>query len=79
MPHCHFERAKRVEKSVLMIMLAALFCVACGDKPDHGGNAPVVNLQVTPQSISVSSAAQDVVLSVGADADWGVTPLDSWV
>ena len=65
--------------NIFVCALISMLLCACGDKPDHGGNAPVVNLQVTPQSISVSSAAQDVVLSVGADADWGVTPLDSWV
>ena len=58
MPHCHFERAKRVEKSVLMILLAALFCVGCGEKEPEQGNAPEIKLQVTLAEISVSSAAQ---------------------
>ena len=79
MPHCHFERAKRVEKSVLMILSAVLFCIGCGEKEPEQGDAPEINLQVTPGEVSVSSAAQEVVLTVGADADWGVTPVDSWV
>ena len=62
-----------------MILLAAFFCVSCGEKEPEQGNAPEINLQVTPGEISVSSAAQEVTLTVGADADWGVTPVDSWV
>ena len=62
----------------ILTLFAALFC-SCGEKGSEQGNAPEINLQVTPQSISVSSDAQDVMLSVGADSDWGVTPLDSWV
>ena len=53
--------------------------IACGEKDPQGGDAPGVKLQVTPAEISVSSAAQDVVLTVGAEKDWGVTPIDSWV
>ena len=53
--------------------------IACGEKDPQGGDAPEVKLQVTPAEISVSSAAQDVVLTVGAEKDWGVTPIDSWV
>ena len=52
---------------------------ACGEKDPQGGNAPDVKLQVTPNEISVSSAAQEVVLTVVAETDWGVTPVDSWV
>ena len=48
----------------------------CGEKEPEQGNAPEINLQVTPGEISVSSAAQEVILTVGADADWGVTPID---
>ena len=46
----------------------------CGEKEPEQGNAPEINLQVTPGEVSVSSAAQEVILTVGADADWGVTP-----
>jgi hypothetical protein len=66
--------------NTLYILAAAAFSVfACAEKEPDNENAPEINLQVTPNAISVSSAAQEVILSVGADADWGVTPMDSWV
>ena len=66
--------------NTLYILAAAAFSVfACTEKEPDNENAPEINLQVTPNAISVSSAAQEVILSVGADADWGVTPIDSWV
>ena len=34
---------------------------------------------MTPQSISVSADAQEVVVTVVADSDWGVTAADSWL
>ncbi len=52
---------------------------ACDGKEPHGNDVPEGKLQVTPEEISVSSDAQEVVLTVTADSDWGVTPLDSWV
>ena len=52
---------------------------ACDGKEPQGNDIPAVKLQVTPDEISVSSDAQEVVLTVTADSDWGVTPLDSWV
>lgn len=52
---------------------------ACGEKEPQGGNAPEIKLQVSPNEISVSSVAQEVVLTVNAETDWGVTPVDSWV
>ena len=66
--------------NTLYILAAAAFSVfACAEKEPDNENAPEINLQVTPNAISVSSAAQEMILSVGADADWGVTPMDSWV
>ena len=62
----------------ILTIFAALFC-SCGEKGPDQGTAPEIKIQIAPQSISVSSDAQDVTLSVGADSDWGVTPLDSWV
>lgn len=58
--------------------LAFLFC-SCGEKQPQGGDAPEIKVQVNPGEISVSSAAQEVVVTVNAETDWGVTPLDSWV
>ena len=52
---------------------------ACDGKEPQGNDVPEGKLQVTPEEISVSSDAQEVVLTVTADSDWGVTPLDSWV
>ena len=66
-------------KTILLIAALAGVTAACGEKDPQGGDAPEVKLQVTPAEISVSSAAQDVVLTVGAEKDWGVTPIDSWV
>lgn len=66
-------------KTILLIAALAGMTAACGEKDPQGGDAPEVKLQVTPAEISVSSAAQDVVLTVGAEKDWGVTPIDSWV
>lgn len=66
-------------KTILSLAALAIMTIACGEKDPQGGDAPEVKLQVTPAEISVSSAAQDVVLTVTADSDWGVTPLDSWV
>ncbi len=60
--------------------MAVFISVACtGKGPDMDNEAPQIKLQVSPQSISVSSDAQTLTLDVGADADWGVTPMDSWV
>ena len=66
-------------KTTLLIAALAILTIACGEKAPQNGNAPEVKLQVTPAEISVSSAAQEVVLSVGAETDWGVTPMDTWV
>ena len=66
-------------KTILSLAALAIMTIACGEKDPQGGDAPEVKLQVTPAEISVSSAAQDVVLTVGAEKDWGVTPIDSWV
>jgi len=52
---------------------------ACDGKEPQGNDVPEGKLQVNPEEISVSSDAQEVVLTVTADSDWGVTPLDSWV
>ena len=60
--------------------MAVFISVACtGKGPDTDNEVPQIKLQVSPQSISVSSDAQTLTLDVGADADWGVTPMDSWV
>ena len=68
-----------MEKSVIHILILFIL-LGCTEKgPDTGGQAPLINLQVTPGTVSVSSDAQSVTLTVGADADWGVTPLDTWV
>ncbi len=66
-------------KTILLIAALAGLTAACGEKNPQGGDAPEVRLQVTPAGISVSSAAQEVILTVGAETDWGVTPIDSWV
>ena len=66
-------------KTLYILAAASLMAFGCGEKEPEQGNAPEINLQVTPGEISVSSAAQEVVLTIGADADWGVTPVDSWV
>lgn len=66
-------------KTLLLIAALAGITAACGEQDPQGGNAPDVKLQVTPNEISVSSAAQEVVLTVVAETDWGVTPVDSWV
>ena len=66
-------------KTILLIAALAGMTAACGEKDPQGGDAPEVKLQVTPAEISVLSTAQEVVLTVGADADWGVTPMDPWV
>ena len=66
-------------KTTLLIAALAILTIACGEKAPQNDNAPEVKLQVTPAEISVSSAAQEVVLTVGAETDWGVTPMDTWV
>ena len=68
-----------MEKSVIYIFIL-LSLLGCTKKsPDTGGEAPSINLQVSPNHVSVTSDAQFVTLTVGADADWGVTPMDPWV
>ena len=37
------------------------------------------SIVVEPQSVDVSSAPQEVVLKVQADADWGVSAVDPWL
>ena len=66
-------------KTIFLIAVLAGMTAACGEKDPQGGNAPEVKLQVTPAEISVSSAAQEVMLTVGAETDWGVTPTDTWL
>lgn len=66
-------------KTILLIAALAGLTSACGEKEPQGGNAPEIKLQVSPNEISVSSVAQEVVLTVNAETDWGVTPVDSWV
>ena len=74
------EKSKKMRfKTTLLIAALAILTIACGEKEPQGGNAPDVKLQVTPAEISVSSAAQEVVLTVGAETDWGVTPMAEWV
>ena len=66
--------------NTLYILAAAIFSVfACAEKEIGNENAPEIKLQVTPDEISVSSDAREVTLTVNADSDWGVTPMDSWV
>ena len=66
-------------KTILSIAALAVLAVACGKKEPQKSDAPEITVQVTPNEISVSSDAQEVILTVNADSDWGVTPLDSWV
>ncbi len=66
-------------KTLLLIAALAGMTAACGEKEPQGGNASQASLAVTPDKVAVSSDAQEVVLSVSSDSDWGVTPLESWV
>lgn len=66
--------------SRILSLLFVLLLSGCTPKdPDKGDETPQINLQVSPQTISVSSDAQIVTMNVDAGSDWGVTPLDSWV
>lgn len=66
-------------KTLYIIAAVMALASACDGKEPQGNDVPEGKLQVTPEEISVSSDAQEVVLTVTADSDWGVTPLDSWV
>ena len=66
-------------KTLYVIVAVMALASACDGKEPQGNDVPEGKLQVTPEEISVSSDAQEVVLTVTADSDWGVTPLDSWV
>ena len=61
------------------LYIAAILAAAsaCGEKEPQT-EAPEIRLQVTPNEISVSSDAQEVTLTVNADSDWGVTPVEAW-
>ena len=65
-------------KTILLIAALAGLTAACGEKEPQT-EAPEIRLQVTPNEISVSSDAQEVTLTVNADSDWGVTPVEAWV
>ncbi len=65
-------------KTILLIAALTGLTAACGEKEPQA-EAPEIRLQVTPNEISVSSDAQEVTLTVNADSDWGVTPVEAWV
>ena len=66
-------------KSTLFSILLALACFGCSNQNPDTDSAVEESIAVTPQSINISSYAQDVVVNVQAEADWGVTAMDSWL
>ena len=66
-------------KSTLLSIFFALACLGCTNQNPETENATSASIEVTPQSISVSSDAQEVVVTVQAEADWGVSAMDSWL
>jgi hypothetical protein len=66
-------------KSTLLSIFFALTCLGCSDQNPEPDNVLSDSIVVEPQSVNVSSAPQEVVLKVQADADWGVSAVDPWL
>ena len=63
----------------LFTVFAFFGCSCTENGPAQGGDSAEINVQVTPQSVSLTSEAQDVILEVNADSDWGVFAEDKWL
>ena len=63
----------------LFTVFAFFGCSCTENGPAQGGDSAEINVQVTPQSVSLTSEAQDVILEVDADSDWGVFAEDKWL
>ena len=63
----------------LFTVFAFFGCSCTENGPAQGGDSAEINVQVTPQSVSLTSEAQDITLEVNADTDWGVFAKDKWL
>ena len=57
-------------KTLYIIAAVMALASACDGKEPQGNDVPEGKLQVTPEEISVSSDAQEDVLTVTADSEW---------
>lgn len=69
----------KIRTLLIVAALASAICACKKDSQKTESGISSATLQITPDEVSVSAAAQDVTITVVAESDWGVTPMESWI